>query len=177
MSTRMITIIQKDNTMKVATYGHSDGDPLSRGMGIFTLLKSVDLTTLKIQLDKVAFFSKDEEEMLRKEMGKPCSQVTIEIPPSFSYDAATIIELIDENTEQQVMLLNDIEYIDSCNYVYFINFDDNNYTIYYNTFSEKCEKCLEVLDKKYNRFEQIAEFKLDNLPTLNQYKQELENEA
>ena len=60
MSTRMITIIQKDNTIKVATYGHSDGDPLSRGMEIFTLLKSVDLNNLKIQLDKLTFFQKNK---------------------------------------------------------------------------------------------------------------------
>ncbi len=166
----MMLIIQKDNKLKVATYGHYDGHPDSRGKDIFKNLKSIHLELFKSKLEKCSFYTEEEADIFRKEMIKPMSEVSIKIPDSVIQDSASVIEYIDESEDEKIMLTNDIDYIDSCDYVYFLNFDNNDYEIYKWISKGESNKCLKILNIEYKNFEQIAKFDINNLPALSEYK-------
>jgi len=173
MSTSMMLIVKKDSNIKIAQYGSYDGSPLSQGANIFKSLKSIDINAFKLKLDKCYFLEGKEEEIMRDAFNKPPSQTNIEIPISIMEEASSIIEWIDISDEK-IVLLNDIKYIDGCNYIYMVDFDSDKFKIYYNDFSKEFnEDYLEIGNLKYKSCKQIVQFDLFNLAFWNEYYNKL----
>jgi len=173
MGTSMSLVVQKDSEIKVVQYDNYDGSPLSRGMDIFKNLKLIDMGEFKERISKVRFFSEYEEKIYREAFSKRVSELTIEIPDSLMQSCASLIEYIYESDEEKIELINYMESLDFCNYIYFVNFDSSSFEIYYNHFSKyDCNKCLRVGGIKYKYFERLAKFDLYNLPTIKEYKRE-----
>ena len=171
MGTSMMLVVQKDSEVKVAQYDNWDGDPLSNGIDIFKNLKLIDMDEFKEGISKIAFFDEYETKIYQDALYKPASQVTIEIPDSLMQGCASLIEYIHETDEEKIKIINYIESLDFCNYIYFVNFDNSSFKIYDNNFSDySCQKCLRVGNIKYKHFERLAKFDLYNLPTLKKYK-------
>jgi len=75
------------------------------------------------------------------------------------------------NKKKSVLLEYDYEWIEFANYLYIIDFDKNIFCIYKNHFSNyKCENCLQIGDITFKRFERICKCKLNNLPSVKQFK-------
>ncbi len=121
-------------------------------------------------LSKTLFFNEYETKIYLDALSKPVSQLTVDIPDSIMQTCDSLIEYINE-TEEEIRLINDIESLDACNYVYFINFDNRSYEIYEKHFGDySCQECLEICKVKYKRFERLKKFELYNLPTIKEYK-------
>jgi hypothetical protein len=171
MGTRMMFIAQKDNEIKIAQHYGYDGSPTSEGLNLFKNIKLINIDIFKEKLDNCSFFSDQESKIIRSEMSKSISELTIDIPESIMQSASSIIEYIDEiDSEEKINLLNYIQFLDNCNYIYFLNFDTNSFEVHHNNFSDKCNKCLKVGNIRHLAFERIAQFLLSDLPTLQEYK-------
>jgi len=170
MGTSMMLIVQKDNELKVAQYDNWDGYPLGNGIKIFKNLKLSNINEFYKAISKTVFFNKYETKIYLDALSKPISQLTIDIPDSIMQTCDSLIEYLNE-TENNIKLINYIESLDACNYVYFINFDNRSYEIYYNHFSGySYQKCIEICKVKYKHFERLQKFDIYNLPTIKEYK-------
>jgi len=171
MGTSMMLVVQKDNELKIAQYYNWDGSPLDNGINIFKNLKLLDMDEFQKALCKTIFFNEYETKIYLDALSKPISQLTVDIPDSIMQTCDSLIQYISE-AEEEIRLINDIESLDACNYVYFINFDDRTYGVYYNHFSDHMfQESLEICNIKYKYFERLQKLDLYNLPTIKEYKE------
>ena len=170
MGTSAVLMTKKDNKIKTLQYQSMDGYISGAGIGIFKNLKLADIDNIKKK--NIYYFDEQITQILKNNLNKRPSEVTIEIPPILLLSCADVIEYLNETNQEKIGVIEyDYEWIEFENYLYIIDFDENVFQIYENHFSDyECKNCLKIGEITFKKFERICECKLDNLPSVKQFK-------
>lgn len=193
MGTRNLTLVQKDNKIKVAQYGQWDGYPSGNGIIILDFLKTSNLETFKNRLDNVRIINDEELKNLWVECGADpnSSFVTLDVSkmfgeryPSLSRDiGAGILDFILKS-QKEVLLTNSYNFAKDglfCEWAYLINFDTNKLEVYIGFNKEPLNKKERfyfdgyVSENGYTPIKLVKEYDLDNLPTNEDFINDLED--
>ena len=190
MGTRHLICVYKDKEYKVAQYGQWDGYPEGQGIGVLKFLtKEMDRNLFETKLNMVRFGTEEELNKQWKECGADDSGwVNMEVSnrhkklyPENDRDTGSDILLIIQNTNKPLILCNSLEFAaDSlfCEWAYVIDLDNNTFEVYegFNQTSLDSNERFSFLDyqpahrtEKYYPVKHVISFKLDNLPTKDEF--------
>lgn len=185
MGTRNLTMVQSGNEIKVAQYGQWDGYPSGQGVTILNFCREKEnLLKLKEKLSEVKFLDQNEIDNLNQKLNKEDAETLARFERLLSRDIGGEIlkRIIDEQGE--VGLINRVSFgYDSlfCEFAYCVNLDDNKFEIYEGFNRGK----LPDTDRFYNEepnedgyygVRLVKEYDLNNLPTKDEFINELEKD-
>lgn len=193
MGTRNLTMVIVDGETKVAQYGQWDGYPSGQGLTALTFLRNTDLEKFKEKLKSAKFIDdeiqKDIDNFL---VSIGCNGEYLNLEQSEKYYAkypslnrnhgANILNLIMEN-EGDVILRDDSDFAaDSlfCEWGYVIDFDKGTFEVYKGFQKKPLTKTqrfsgLNQEDNEYYPICMIKKYKLDNLPTEENFLNDFKN--
>lgn len=193
MGTRNLTLVQKDNEIKVAQYGQWDGYPSGNGIVVLDFLKTTNLDTFKERLENTKIIDEVELKELWVDCGAdPDSKfVTLDVSdkfnalhPSLSRDTgAGILDLILKS-QKKVLLTNSYNFAKDglfCEWAYLVNLDTNELEVYVGFNKEPLNKEERfyfdgyVSESGYTPIKLVKKYDLNNLPTNEVFIKELES--
>lgn len=186
MGTRHLVAVQVDGEYKVAQYGQWDGYPSGQGAGLLAWLHDADLAYLKQQVANTSQITQEAYQAAWVECGaNPDSDyVSMDVNekfkekyPHLSRDASW--HALEEIYAQSpgLTMLNQIGFANDslfCEWAYVIDFDKNTFEV----FKGFNHTPLDTTDRFYNGaaagteyypVSKVAEFNLDNLPTVEEF--------
>lgn len=193
MGTRHLIAVQYNGKYKVAQYGQWDGYPSGQGAKVLEFLGSVDLGEFKNKVKSLRWVRKGMMEKVFKEIGLPeeggwmtmeQSAVFQEKHPEWSRDTgADILPLIMEM--DKLYLQNSIEFAGDglfCEWAYVIDLDAEVFEVYsgFHKGPLPANGRFEKYDdptSEYRPVSLLKIYKLNNLPTREQFLRDLEPEG
>jgi hypothetical protein len=184
MGTRNLTMVQKNNEIKVAQYGQWDGYPSGQGVTILDFCsKKENIEKLKKKLYEVRFLDQNEIEKINLKL-KDKDHKTLVLFETFwgrNIGGEILKNIIDAQTS--IGLINNFSFgYDSlfCEWAYCVNLDTEKLEVYEGFNEEKLNKndrfYREDLENGYYGIKLIKEYDLNNLPTKEDFINELEKE-
>ena len=188
MGTRNLTLVQKDNEIKVAQYGQWDGYPEGNGVKILQFCSNRDnLTKLKVALDKVAYYNEREAEIMQKLIDTKDKKALYYFDRYNSRDiGADILNVIISSDLDKIYLVNQYDFGYNslrCEWAYLINFDTNKLEVYSGFVKQATEQSNRFFREKpyctvdgdtYYGISLLKEYDLDNLPEEHIFIEELQ---
>lgn len=184
MGTRNLTMVQKGYEIKVAQYGQWDGYPSGQGVTILNFCrKKENLEKLEEKLNEVKFLDQNEIDKLNLKLDNKDQETLARFNRLWSRDigGAILYSIIDEQGE--VGLINRMSFgYDSvfCEWAYCVNLDDKKFEVYKGFNHEKLTDTerfySEEPDGSYYGVKLVKEYDLNNLPTKEEFINELEKE-
>lgn len=191
MGTRNLTIVKKNDEIKVAQYGQWDGYPEGLGVKLLNYLHNYDLDKLEEQVSKCEWYTNEELEQMWKdfiETLNPTDEQREKLnkgwmsmnessrwgayAPALTRDTGgTIIEYIYNGTVTKVQ--NSIKFIEDglfCEYAYLIDFDERKFYVLpgFNKSKDAQFGLFAVKDPSEHGYYApylLAEYSLDALPS------------
>jgi hypothetical protein len=187
MGTRNLTMVFHEKKMKLAQYGQWDGYPDGNGVKVLNFLKTVDLDVFKKKLNNIRFATEKDEKEIEEYletigckdgwMNSEQAELYHQMYSYLSRDiGANILNLI-YRSHDEVMVHDQTEFAaDSlfCEWAYLINLDKNTLEVYQG-FNKKPLgktqrfKYLEKPEEQYKPIRCVKTFKLDSLPTVEEF--------
>jgi hypothetical protein len=187
MGTRNLTMVVHEKKIKLAQYGQWDGYPDGNGVKILNFLKTADLDVFKKKMENVRFATEKDEKEIEEYLesigckdGWMNSEQAVQYHEMFSYLSrdigANILNLI-YRSHDEVMVHDQTEFAaDSlfCEWAYLINLDKNVLEVYQG-FNKKPLgktqrfKYFEKPEEEYKPIRCVKTFKLDSLPTVEEF--------
>lgn len=193
MGTRHLVAVQSNNGYKIAQYGQWDGYPSGQGVEVLSFLKNADLTKFKIILDFVNFYTQEDLELIYEEhtddgmiaCGGKHEQYWNKHLQHISRNAGSrILPMVYQGGVRK--LKNSISFAGSslwCEYAYVIDLDKGVFEVYKGFNKEVITDGRFVsgdpeLDSTdgYEPVKLVRTYKLNNLPTEEEFLNDLELE-
>lgn len=197
MGTRNLTLVQSNNSLKVAQYGQWDGYPSGNGVIILEFVRSLIagnlVTAFRDKVNALTEWTEADQDEALKSVGITDGWATFEqsaalkakYPGIHRDTGASILSMILEGTVSQVSLNTDFA-SDSlfCEWAYLINLDANTLEVYegFNKEPLDADQRFAYLtekreaDSEYHPIKKVKEFTFDALPTNEDFLKILEPE-
>ena len=157
MGTSAALMIKKKKDVKIIQYQSMDGGLTVTGKELFKNLKLANISTLILNLNKITYFSKEEEIKIKDQLEKNNLN---DIPKILLLSIPDIIEYLSENNfeNKHINVLHyDKEWIKYTEYIYLIDLDKKKFKIYTNKFSiENSNNNIEIFKFEKEKFPQIT---------------------
>lgn len=182
MGTRNLTMVIKDEKIKVAQYGQWDGYPSGQGKTAINFLRKFDERAFGYQVDKCKFVDDEKQKEIDdwfRSIGVTDGWMNMDQSrqfkakyPLFSRDnGANILNLINDSEEDIIWLHDESAFINDslmCEWAYVIDLDKRTFEVYSGFNKSPLHKherfYSEVSDGGYYPCRNIAIYDFDNLP-------------
>lgn len=188
MGTRNLTIVIKDEQIKVAQYSQWDGYPSGQGQTALSFLRKFDKRAFSYQIDKCRFVDDEKQKEIDlwfKSIGVNDGWMDMDQSrqfktkyPFFSRDnGANILNLINDSEEQVIWLCNEKDFINDslmCEWAYVIDLDKNTFEVYSGFNKMPLHKHERFFSESPNEggyypCKNIAIYNIDDLPTNDEF--------
>lgn len=184
MGTRNLTMVQKDNQIKVAQYGQWDGYPSGQGVTILEFCRDKDkIEKLNNKLNEVKFLDQNEVDKINAKLERDDEETISLFYSFFSRDIGGKILANIINKQGNIGLINKFSFgYDSlfCEWAYCVNLDTQKLEVYVGFNEKKLNEndrfYREEVENGYYGVKLIKEYDLNNLPTEQDFINELEKE-
>lgn len=168
MGTRHLTAVQVDGKYRIAQYGQWDGYPEGQGIVVLNFLRTSDLNVFKTKCLQSSYLSETQSEQIGKDSNWSKKY------PHLSRDAGSKILEMVYKSDRGLELANSIDFAGDglfCEWAYVIDFDRGTFEVY-RGFSkaplnqtDRFYGFVSKADRDYQPVKLVKEYKLDNLPT------------
>lgn len=184
MGTRNLTMVQKDNQIKVAQYGQWDGYPSGQGVTILEFCRDKDnIEKLNNKLNEVKFLDQNEADKINLKLKNNDQETMLLFNTFWSRDIGGEILANIINKQGNIGLINKFSFgYDSlfCEWAYCVNLDTQKLEVYVGFNEEKLNEndrfYREEVENGYYGVKLIKEYDLNNLPSKQDFINELEKE-
>jgi hypothetical protein len=179
MGTRNLTMVVSNSETRIAQYGQWDGYPSGQGITALEFLRGVNIADFKKRVDELNWLSQDDENRIDE------TPNWATVYPYLSRDmAAGILEYV--MNKDVVGLMNKELFAGDglfCEWGYVVDLDKNTFEVYKgfgHSVLDKSERFAHLGGKKtsddtyYSPIKHVRTWKLDELPTNDDFIKELE---